>query len=448
MNRCILLLSISLFVGILVRVPWTAAADGKSQGSANRHLAPERTETAPSRIISYDESSSPEWKATWDQARRLYRNEKYKEALIQYEILLNSKGNISEARWEYATILVRLQRWSQACAQLDKLLFVDPADKKYLFALGDAGLHCGQTEKALRIFSQLYEAAPDGPEAQQALEGLVRARELLGDAEATLPLLEKLIEMCPENNGLRERRVRLLLELGATDKAGSELAYLEKNDPDNIEVLRMQARLYRQSGNADLEAAYLQRLVAREPDNPGLHRSLSRYYADRANWSMSLRHLEALLKQVPNDPELLAEAAEMNVRLGRFDNALRYYDYCLALEPDNTDVLRKKNTTRKLLARELLVLVQNAGSEKLWRDLVKVTPDRPAIYREIAALLREQNQTGELIEVLTLLYLEDPADAQTYRELAVLLEQNGRAGDLRALENKGRSGDERNTKSD
>jgi len=113
-----------------------------------RAEAYEFVEDVPARNIKYDESLSPDWKMTWDLARRLYQEKKYKEALVQYEILLGRKENVCEARWEYTSILLLLERWEQACEQLDQLLTVEPENKKYLFAQGNASLQCGRIDRA------------------------------------------------------------------------------------------------------------------------------------------------------------------------------------------------------------------------------------------------------------------------------------------------------------
>lgn len=390
----------------------------------------------PDHVIRYEENLSPLWKSTWDLARQLYRDEKYREALVQYEILLARKENIDEARWEYATILIYLGRWRQAAEQLEQLVAVDPENKKYLFDLAAVRLETGQADKAVRLYGQLCERAADDPEKESAMEGLVRSLELLGDKEAMLPLLEQLVAKKPHDQKLQKRQAALLMEMGHLDNAAAVLEKLERHWPDDAAVLSMKASLFEKSGYLDHAAVYWQKLTVLDPDNMNAHQALQHYYDQKENWKMSLRHLEAMLKKTPNSAELLERAAELNMKIGRIDDALIYYDYSLAVRPGNTSVQNKKKEAQKMLANDLLVLVENDGGRKLWQDLVQVTTDRPGIYREIAELLRRKGQTDELIDVLTLLYHENPQDEHTYRELTVLLQKNCRGEELSELLNK------------
>jgi predicted Zn-dependent protease len=143
--------------------------------------------------------------------------------------------------------------------------------------------------------------------------------------------------------------------------------------------------------------------------------------------------LKSLVKAKPDDISLLERAAELNMKMDRIDRALHYYEYGLAVDPLNMKLVAGKEQAQKKLAADLLSLVENNGSKKLWQDLVKVAPDSAGIYREIAVLLREKQKVDELIEVLTLLNRQDPDDQLIYEELAGLLEQQGMIEQLSAL---------------
>jgi hypothetical protein len=66
--------------------------------------------------------------------------------------------------------------------------------------------------------------------------------------------------------------------------------------------------------------------------------------------------------------------------------------------------------------------------------LAQVTPDRTGVFREIATLLREKGRTDELVDVLALLYRENPRDMPAYQELVFLLANAGRDDELKNLE--------------
>lgn len=412
-----------------------------SLGAAEEHAPVVKTipvekavRAVPDHDVSYEDTLSPEWKLTWDTARQLYRDQKYKEALVQYELLLAQKESVEEARWEYTSILLHLQRWEQAVVQLEKLLVHDKANAKYLFALADSSLACGHTEKALKLYNRLYREADTDAHLQRALSGLVKTQDLLGNRRELLPLIEELLTRNPEDLGLQKKQAALLVDLGSIDRAGVLLDTLEESSGDDSDLIRLQALLHGKKGDLKGAVIYWQKLLSLNPDDIEAHRELKEYFVESENWAGALENLEAMLKNTPDDADLLGEAADVCMKLGRTGGALEYYEYALALKPWDEFLQQKKREAQKILAQDLLVLVENNGTEKLWDDLVQVTADRPGIYREIASLLRQEDQVGELIEVLRLLYNENPDDRQTYAELASLLKQQGRTEELADLQ--------------
>lgn len=77
-----------------------------------------------------------------------------------------------------------------------------------------------------------------------------------------------------------------------------------------------------------------------------------------------------------------------------------------------------------------MALIENNGSELLWKDLVQVTTDRASVYRAMAHLLRGQGKLHELADVLLVLYQEEPADALVVNEPAILLKDQQRFDEL------------------
>ena len=67
----------------------------------------------PERDVTLQGKSIPAWKKLWDEARALVRSGAYLEAEVKYEKLLSLKGNIEEARWEYARLLMKNGDWGE-----------------------------------------------------------------------------------------------------------------------------------------------------------------------------------------------------------------------------------------------------------------------------------------------------------------------------------------------
>ena len=247
-------------------------------------------------------------------------------------------------------------------------------------------------------------------------------------------LIQQLVSLEPKDFDLQLKQATVELELNNVIKAKELCNKLELSRPQDVTVLSLQAVLEDRLNYKDSASTYWQKVIALNPVNVEAHSYLSTYYFDKGNWAMSFKHLEPLVKITPKDVDLLIRAADLNLRLDRIDRALTYYEYGLAIDPLNKEIIDGKNRAQKILAKDLLALVENEGGKTLWQDVVKVTSDYTAVYREIANLLRDMGKIDSLIEVLTLLNKQVPGDQQVYEELASLLKQQGRVNELSALQ--------------
>lgn len=387
--------------------------------------------TVPDRDVHYmQKSPQPRWKIDWDQARSLCRKGKIGQALVQYELLLQEKGTIDEARWEYASLLIQEKRWHQAGEQLDTLLVHDPENRKYLLARAGVSLQEGFIEQAVKQYGQLYEGRPAGADALPALTGLIMSLDRQGNKEAQLPLLELLLLRKPGDLSLLKRTGSLALDLGQAEKTKSLLIKQLQKYPEDVDLLRLLARAEGVLSNSEKAACYWQQLVAVYPDDVLANSSLSAYYQQLGNFKMALVHVRRLLKLDPGSADLILQAARLYRDMGRLGKALDYFSLYLEIVPENPQALKERNQTRKTLASDLVLLTENKNVEQLWKDLEEMTGDGEGVFQQLAGSLRQQGKQAELSEVLLFLYRQHPGDHRIYQELAPLLEAQGRLKEL------------------
>ncbi len=416
-SRSTVNLRISLAVLLVVLM---LAASQPTPGSADNSRPPGSDAAAglvPDRDILYRDTEIPPWKAAWDQARELSRQKKYEQALARYQGLLAGKANVDEARWEYTSILLYLKRWDRAGEQLDILLRNDPKNRRYLLARARVDLASGLVDQAVAIFGRLYEEQPAADDAVQALSGLIQALEEKKKGAIILPLVEQLILRRPDDAELKIKAADLAADNGQIDKARDYLRTVLGQHPHAVQALRRLALLSERQGEPGTAASYWQLLLANDTNDVQAHRHLARYFDRTDNRVEELRHVMVLLDMFPADTALLKRAGELNLQTGRADRALDYFTRYLVLRPDDLQVQGQQEDARRELAASLLALVENAKTQELWQDLVKVTADRVGVYRAMADLLRQQGKRRELTEVLRIIHQQEPGDLEVAAEL-------------------------------
>ncbi len=388
----------------------------------------------PDHDIHYtNENRMPRWKIDWDRARDLYRQGKAGQALVQYELLLQKKGNIDEARWEYASILIQQKRWRQAGKELDMLLAHDTDSRRYLLARAGVSLHEGQVEQAVKQYGELFESCPEGPDALKALRGLINALDKQRNREAQLPLLELLLLRTPGDFTLVKRTGALALALGKPEKTKNLLLAALADHSDDAELMKLLARTEDALNDSEKAAEYRQQLVALRPDDIQANAWLAKYYLKKGNVGMALLHVERQLKVDPINADLILQAARLHKQLGRPGKALDYLSLYLDLVPADSRVRQEREQIRGELSVGLIALItakRENNISRLWQDVGTMTRDREGVFLHLADQLKADGKKRELADVLLLLYRQRPSDTKIYQELVPLLKAEGRMDEL------------------
>ena len=412
-------------VAILVATTFVAAKGG-----------PDTVGTVvPDHDIHYtNENSLPRWKIDWDRARDLYRQGKAGQSLVQYELLLQKKGNIDEARWEYASILVQKKRWRNAGKQLDILLAHDPDSRRYILARAGVSLREGRVKQAVKQYGELFESCPEGPDALKALRGLINALDKQGNREAQLPLLELLLLRTPGDLTLLKRTGALALALGKPKKTKNLLLTALGKHSDDAELIKLLARTEDALNDSEKAAEYRQQLVALRPDDLQANAWLAKYYLKKGNIGMALLHVERQLKVDPINADLILQAAHLHKQMGRPGKALDYLSLYLDLVPADSRVRQERERIRAELSVGLIALItgkRENNIKQLWQDVGTMTRDREGVFLHLADQLKAAGKKRELTDILLFLHHRLPSDEHVYQELVPLLQEEGRMDELR-----------------
>ena len=385
-------------------------------------------EIAPSNSIKIvnSESSDPPWKKLWDSARDSVNNQKYEDAIKQYEQILNRKPNIEEVKWELCKIFILTKQFDKASLLLERLLEIDSSRVEYLVNAGSVALQTGKTKEATVFFGQALENEPSGKFSTLALQGFVDALIDRGEKNKSLPLMEQLYIRGHISVDLLANMAKIYRKIGRVKKSG--YYYLELVEKYRVpdELLKEAAEVMEESGDLEKSVKIWEEYLQKSPENLAVHEKVLDYYLVQQNYFQAIIHLNVLLKNNIHREKYLLEAGRIQLYvLGRADKALGYYEKYKNEFPDGVDVSKEIENIQLILANDFLSIVENDGVWMLWRDLARVTPDRIGIYRAMADLLEELGKENEFIEVLQIINMHDPGDLEIALKLSRLYQRNG-----------------------
>ncbi|CAH0351858.1 MULTISPECIES: tetratricopeptide repeat protein [unclassified Sphingobium] len=133
-----------------------------------------------------------------------------------------------------------------------------------LIAMGEEALAQGEAERALTIFRQIGDMAPDNAEV---LSGQIRALVTMGETEQAQAVLDAVPEDVAKEQPIE--RARAALSLAVDTKPVEDLSGLEARlaaDPDDHEARFALAGGHMANGNRDAAADALLDIVARDRD--------------------------------------------------------------------------------------------------------------------------------------------------------------------------------------
>ncbi len=376
---------------------------------------------APERDVSVvgGDQGFPEWKLLWDTARDNVREEKFLQAASVYSKFFKQKPNIEQANWEYCKVLIKTGDFKTAAKIIAILLEKNTYRDEYLLAGGQIAAQNKDWELAARYFGRVLEKDPTGELSDVALEGLVVSFRSMGKKELALPLAERLSARQPENLKLLQEMALDANLIGQIQKARRLFKRLLEEQEVDDKVLFQAIKVLDIPSKEKESSILLEKYIKRHPEYLPFRHKLVEYYLTNREYDAALDHLVYLIDNMDDNDAFLLKAGTVNLyQLGRPGKALIYFERYLQKHPNDKEIKQSIANIQHILANDFLTIIENDGAWLLWRDLAKVTPNRVAIYLQMADLLEAKGMIKEHLDILSIIHHQYPDDENISMRLA------------------------------
>lgn len=265
------------------------------------------------------------------------------------------------------------------------------------FGLAELYSRHARPEDARKVFEEIAERDPEGPQGLAAQLALARMAFAAGDVGNALGLAETVIEVESANTGALLLRSRVLLGDGRHDEAVADLRAILRGEPNQREALDLLATGLIAGGQQGLAVEALRRLATLEPDNATVQLRLIQLLARTGERQGAASALEALLQRQPDNLIALATKADLLIADGEFDEA----------EGLANDLAQSDNTARQVAGWQLLGRIylgqhRYAEAVELFQKTLAETPSRTVALDGLVDAWLALGETDALLA-----YLED-----------------------------------------
>jgi putative PEP-CTERM system TPR-repeat lipoprotein len=310
-----------------------------------------------------------------------------------------------------------------------------------------AALEESEQAQKLLAATRLQLRNPDG--AKEVLAGLEDqnsdpetlalvgiASLVSGDKQSGEQMIERALELAPENNSLRLRYAAYLTQEGQTDKAIGEIQKVIQNDPelDQARLLLLQAH----AANNDLPAARkaAEAWLNQQPGNISAMIALGNVAARSGNPDKAESWFNQAAKADPNSAAPLVSLGNLALSQEQSEQAKTFFTRAIKLQPDNQQALRGLSAVME--RPELTALMEDIQAEQpqaigprlilLESALIEVNQNKAD---ELTAGLLERENENEPAPAANLV-------ATVYHGIATQLAQRDRLEDAMNILRRGR----------
>ena len=298
----------------------------------------------------------------------------------------------------YEFLLARLAaeegRYDEAADRLSTVIQKHPDDPVLLYERAMALIDGGRIDRAENDLRAIVTKHPDFYDAQRVLGRLLldRAGGDKAKIDAALVHLQAAFKLNPDDMSAGIAVAQILMSTDRTAEAERVLATMVERAPDQRALNFNYAQVLTKLGRGNESRPYLERTLAADPTYGPAIQQLVEIYQQENEWRKAAQILQPLLDEEPMNADLQRQQAFFYLRGGEARKARDRFKNLHAADPKDARI-------KFFLAESLNDLEEYAESEKLYRDLLKDTPDDPELLASFGVALTGQKKWDEASQV-------------------------------------------------
>jgi tetratricopeptide (TPR) repeat protein len=322
-----------------------------------------------------------------------YDKAQYEQALALYQKGLSCFQNDPEIRLSIGRTLMSLGRFEEAIKVLDENLMKHPQEIRGHMYLGEAYLQLKQYEKARIRYEKVLQVDPDN---KKVCYGLTTVYARLGQQDKSTEYQKRFASL----------QSRSIEKLEWRNKTYDDVLIMKQNVAEIYEQLGLCYKVY---GNNIKAEELWKKAASLDTKNSSCRRSLASLYQETARNQEALGLFQELCELEPANALDYMNFGSLNAQLGQFETAETAFRKVVNLAPDRPEGYQslvmlyvqtgQKPAEAKRLATILVQKKPTANSYFILARTCHGTGDRPGLLKalEKAMELDPRNETYRML---------------------------------------------------
>ncbi|MGH9641025.1 MAG: tetratricopeptide repeat protein [Terriglobales bacterium] len=342
------------------------------------------------------------------------KQEKYREAMIEYANAVKIDGNDPAAHYALAKSYMKQQTWNGAYAELLKTVTIDPANLQAQLDLGNLLLAAGQPDDATKRASLVLEKDPKNASAYALMANIAGSQKNFAES---LKQMQKAIELEPANDQLYLNIA--VFQLNNKDTASAESSIKKAISLKSTESAHeMLGGIYAQQQRWPDAEQEFKAAVAAAPKSIAARLRLASLYLAEQKPEAAEQVVAQTKKDLGKDAQSYTVLADFYLGRGQVDKALAEFASVSQEHPKDLAI-------RKRYIEVLLLTNHDSDAQKLIDEILKKDPNdlEGLIFR--ASLQLKQGSPASAIQGLQLATKTDATNAFAHYMLGQAYRANG-----------------------
>ncbi|GJM24484.1 MAG: hypothetical protein DHS20C16_08990 [Phycisphaerae bacterium] len=318
-------------------------------------------------------------------------------------LTVNAPGH-PMAHYGLGQCLHRQERYAEAIEQYEQVLSIAPNYAEVHHDLAVCLFEQGAVDRAIERYRRAIEIKSDESEFHRSL-GV--ALEAVGDLSGAMKSLNRAIELDPENAHAHSDLAKTLYGRGDLAAAIKGFRSALQLDPKSVIARNGLGVVLADTGDIDASIDEFLTCLQSEPANAEVHNSLANSYLKKRDFENALTHYRRAVDADPNYAVAHHNLAVLLASLKRMDEAIEHHLEAIRCEPNYLEA-------RMNLANIFAGQQRFREAEAQLRKAIESYPDAPAAYNNLATILRWQDRIDEAADVYAnvVRLMPNDADAQ------------------------------------